>query len=354
VCDTVVAIRFAEGSPVPLRKFLVAAAVAAGAGALGVEVVACTGNTTTLDSEDSGLSAAAAAAAAFCPDAGLRVAFNPMYSAYDGKHVFQIPAIVVGSNGTVTWSADSTMVGMQQSSDRKNGVLITMLRAGTAYFELKSSDGKCGVAQLTIDQATEDDWKVGNARYNNGTTLDISGTKSGTGSPLETPSGGPACTNCHGQTATNQIFTDVSHTPEQTGGFSDTDLVNIIVHGQFPDGGYFDSTIVSYASWQNFHRWADITPERQKGIITYLRSLTPVDQKGSVNFGALDMDGGVDDASVDGGPVEAAPREAASPEAAPPEAAPPEAAPPEAAPPEASSPEAGPPEAGVTDGTVGG
>ena len=68
----------------------------------------------------------------------------------------------------------------------------------------------------------------------------------------------------------------MSHTPEQTGGFSDDDLLNIILRGDFPDGGFFDSTIVTYAAWHNFHRWADITTDQQRGIITYLRAETEV------------------------------------------------------------------------------
>ncbi len=56
--------------------------------------------------------------------------------------------------------------------------------------------------------------------------------------------GGTACTNCHGPTATNGPFKTVSHTPEQTGGFSDTDLANIILNGEVPDGGYFDPTVL--------------------------------------------------------------------------------------------------------------
>src|SRR5579872_5628278 len=111
-------------------------------------------------------------------------------------------------------------------------------------------------------------------------------------SPLElmADGGGPACTNCHGETATNGPFTDVSHTPEQTGGFSDDEILNIVLHGTFPEGGYFDPTIAPYAAWQNFHRWADIQPDQQRGIITYLRSLTPAPQKGQVNFGAFALD----------------------------------------------------------------
>ena len=53
------------------------------------------------------------------------------------------------------------------------------------------------------------------------------------GSYYETD-GGTACTNCHGPTATNCPYKDVSHTPEQTGGFSDTDLQNIICTARSP------------------------------------------------------------------------------------------------------------------------
>jgi hypothetical protein len=281
------------------RNVGLAVGLTAGFCALAVEVAACSGSSTS--APGLGTNPLLPGSNASCPDAGLRVAFNPMYSAYDGTHTFQIPAIVVGSSGTVTWKADSSMVGMQADAQNKNGVMITMLKAGTVTIELSSSDGKCGVAQLYISQASPSDWAIGNARYNNGTTLDLSGTMSGTGSPLEKPSGGPACTSCHGETATTGPFTDVSHTPEQTGGFSDDDLVNIIVHGQFPDGGYFDNSIVSYFAWHGFHQWSDITADHQKGIITYLRSLTPEPQKGSVNFGAFDVDsgGGDEDAEAE-------------------------------------------------------
>jgi len=236
-----------------------------------------------------------------CTDGGLIVAFDPMYSAFDGKHVFQVPAIVRGSNGKVTWSADATMVGMQADGERPNEVLIQMLKPGSVLINVVSDDGKCGSAPLYISAAAESDWEIGNARYNNGQSVHLAaGATEGNGSPLEVgTTGGPACTNCHGETATNGAYTDVSHTPEQTGGFSDDDLLNIILRGDFPDGGYFDTTIANYTAWHDFHRWVDITPDQQKGIITYLRSLTPADQKGAVNFGAFDMDSGTGDDEID-------------------------------------------------------
>jgi hypothetical protein len=186
---------------------------------------------------------------------------------------------------------------MMADPEAPNEVLITTLAAGTVQIKVASSDGsKCGSSTLTIDAVTSADWAAGNARYNNGIPLDLSAPPTDNdASPIDQqPGGPPACTSCHGETATGGPFTDVSHTPEQTGGFSDDQIVNIVVHGTFPpNSASFDPNIVPYPSWQYFHRWADIdTPEKQRGIVTYLRSLTPVAQKGAPNFGAYATDGG--------------------------------------------------------------
>ncbi len=272
-----------------LRKPLVALAFAAGSCLLPIELAACSSNSAAPPAD-----AAAPIPEAGCTDGGLSVAFNPMYSAFDGTNMYTIPAVVRGSNGKVTWSADKRMVGMQVDPERSNEVLIQTLQAGNVVINVQSDDGRCGSALLFISQAAVSDWKIGSARYNDGMSLHLAaGAAPGNMSPLEKGGeSGPACTSCHGETATNGPFTDVSHTPEQTGGFSDNDLLNIILRGDFPDGGFFDTSIVTYAGWHNFHRWADITPDQQKGIITYLRSLTPRDQKGAVNFNAFDMDSG--------------------------------------------------------------
>ena len=275
-----------------LRKPLLAVTIAVGCFAFGTEIAACSSTSAAPSGPD-----AAPIPVAGCTDGGLTVAFSPMYSAYDGVHTFTIPAVVRGSNYSVTWSADSTMVGMQMDKERPNEVLIQMLKAGNVVINVASSDGKCGSALLFISAAADSDWQIGNARYNDGQSLHLAAAASpGTGSPLEMGTGsGPACTNCHGETATNSAFTDVSHTPEQTGGFSDDDLLNIILHGDFPDGGYFDKNIVPYANWHAFHQWADIKADQQKGIITYLRSLTPSPQNGEVNFDAFDSGSSGDD-----------------------------------------------------------
>jgi hypothetical protein len=295
-----------------------------------------------------------------CANPTIPIIFSPMYSAYipmSMAQTFQIPA-VTGDGNAATWSlSDPTQANMQPQSFESGGVttpgvMITISGVGagnngaetTGTVTVIATEGtECGSATLTITQNTEDDWNIGNTRYNNGNNLHIIIPDGGAGhfqppdggfgeggfkfpdggfpeggfgggggfhlpdggSPYETD-GGTACTTCHGPTATNFRYVDVSHTPEQTGGFSDEDLQNIILHGIIPDGGYFDPSVIrttcdagttvlgpgmpqcglyAYAEWQGFHTWTDITSDEIPGVICYLRALTPEAQNGGSNFG---------------------------------------------------------------------
>jgi hypothetical protein len=223
----------------------------------------------------------------------LNILFAPMYSAFDGVHTFQIPAVVNGVDPTaVTWSASDTSVASIAPDSDTGGIMITTLKSGTVNVTADAG-GLCGTSLLTITAATPDDWNAGSERYNNGIVL--RGPKGEAGAPTQDA----ACTNCHGPTA-NGPFTDVAHTPEQTGGFSDQDLVGIFTMGTVPMGGYFDTSIVSYSQWQRFHQW-QMTDDEAKGIVVYLRSLTPAPQDGASNFGGH-YDGGFHDGGFrDGG-----------------------------------------------------
>jgi hypothetical protein len=245
-----------------------------------------TGNST---GTASGSSSSGTVTPASCstPD-GLGIVFSPMYSAYEPTHTYQLPAVVNGVDPTtITWgSSDPTMVTLE-SDPATGGTMITMQKSGTVQI-VATAGSLCGSATLTITAATPEDWATGNARYNDGTVLHFGRGDAGTTVP---DAGGPACTNCHGPTADGGAFNDIAHTPEQTGGFSDSDLTGIVVDGVVPDGGYFDPTIISYARWQKFHQWSDIQGTEQQGIVVYLRSLTPTPQNGSANFGGQ-HDGG--------------------------------------------------------------
>ena len=208
------------------------------------------------------------------------------------------------------------------------GVMITVQgvgtgTSGTVTIFATESGGACGASTLSITTNTENDWTIGNQRYNDGVSLhlgppgdgggftrpdggfpeggftrpDGGGMRTNDGGSFFEVDGGTACTNCHGPTA-NGPYKDVSHTPEQTGGFSDSELIQIITQGNLPDGGYFDPTVISpncdggpdctaraYQAWHDFHQWSDITSDQYAGIVVYLRSLQPEPQNGTANFG---------------------------------------------------------------------
>jgi hypothetical protein len=227
-----------------------------------------------------------------CDNSQLDVLFSPMYSAFDGVHPFKLPAVVDGMTG-VTWSAtDPSLVDIAPDPMNNGGVMLTMRKAGTTQI-IATAGGMCGVASLTISQASPSDWENGNARYNNGIVL-VNGQPVRGNAPDAGEAREVACTNCHGDTANMAMgaFKTVSHTPTQTGGFSDDELIQIFTMGMVPTGGYFDESIVSYRAWQSFHRWT-MTPEQAKGMIVYLRSLTPQNQMGMRgDFGGRRGDGG--------------------------------------------------------------
>jgi hypothetical protein len=226
-----------------------------------------------------------------CTGNALQVVFSPMYTGFDTAHSFQIPAVVSGAKPTdVTWNASDMSKVSLAPDPNTGGIMITVndsapgMATGGPSVEVTitaQANGQCGSSILTITPAREDDdWHDGAVRYNNG--IDLRPAQADAGA-VDTMA---ACTNCHGQTATSGPFKDVSHTPEQIGGFSDSDLDQIIRNGTIPTGGYFDPAIVSMDKWHSFHRW-QMTDEELRGLIVYLRGLAPMPQRGSANFGGL-------------------------------------------------------------------
>ena len=242
---------------------------------LGICAIALTAGSFALAIEGCSTSHTPAA----CTQSALKITFSPMYSAVipgDETHRFQIPVIVSGaSQSGVVWSASDPSAVSVEPDALTGGALLTMLSSaknpGAPVTITATAVSTSGTAVLNITTATEDDWNAGEARYN-----DRIG-----------PDAGPraACTDCHSPTATAGAgFNDIAHTPEQAGGFSDQEILNIVQKGQIPDGGYFDPSIVSYKTWQSFHQW-NLTDPEQKGIVIYLRSLVPTAQGGTANFG---------------------------------------------------------------------
>jgi hypothetical protein len=231
-----------------------------------------------------------------------------MYSAYitddSNAHSFQLPVYVKGQdNSQVTWGvSDPSAIGCQ-TDPSTGGIMITVQKAANVTI-VAQAGSQCGQSTLDVTSAMDAQWQRGNARYNSnvplyGGCLGI-GHRFPDGGKSACPATGPACVACHGPIPPkNPVFSDVAHTPTQTAGFSDQDLINIIVGGQVPDGGYFDPTIVSYSSWHLFHQWTDIQGPDQEGMVVYLRSLTPSRQRGmSVDSGSGDVGDAATDATV--------------------------------------------------------
>jgi hypothetical protein len=266
------------------------------------------------------------------PVAKTHIVFPTMYSAFipgDTLRTFSIPA-VMSDGSPATWSlSDPSQAIIKVESFVAGGVttpgvMITMKgtggstgpgSAGQVTVWATGNDGTRYSATLNVTQCTDDDWTIGSERYSRGLSLHLappgsnapdSGYTQSDGGSFVVGQGGTACNTCHSQTVKTGPYTDVAHTPEQTGGFSDSDLQDIIASGQVPGGGYFDPAVIdpsctaagttlsadmpacvgsAYATFQGFHKWPDIAYDQITGMICYLRSLTPEGQKGTSNFG---------------------------------------------------------------------
>jgi hypothetical protein len=222
----------------------------------------------------SGLGTIASAPVA-CESSQIPMVFSPMYSAYDGVQLFQVPVTVAGFEPeAITWSiSDPSIADM---AIVPGGLMLTIQKADRATV-VASAGSSCGSSTLTVTEAEPEDWEIGAARYNEGLVIDHIVRRRG--DPAQPPREA-ACTSCHGETATAGPFRTVAHTPRQTAGFSDEELIKIFTEGALPEGAYFDETIVKKEIWQSFHRWT-MSDEQKKAIVVYLRSLTPSEQTGS-------------------------------------------------------------------------
>jgi hypothetical protein len=207
----------------------------------------------------------------------LKIVFAPMYSGFDGgDHTFKIPAIVAGLAG-VHWSAsDISYVDMEEDPST-GGVMITTRKAGMVKIIARVGD-QSGSSDLTITEYDPATCAAGEERYNNSIGIDAGMMAlPGVGDVPENAS----CANCHGEGA---MFLDVQHTPQQTGGYSDMDLIIIFTQGYKPDGSRFH-TMFPPQIYQRFHTW-EATEEEKKGLVCWLRQFEPKAQ-GMFDFGGL-------------------------------------------------------------------
>ena len=229
------------------------------------------------------------------------LAFSPIYTAVDGQHDFRVPIVAQGGVVVDSWE----IVSKDGTSHKEAGDFTpdptlggTMFKANKAgdYYVVAHAGKQSGCAEIHITPATPAQWDVGQARYNNEivlTTLVPTGTMPMLPKDI-------SCKNCHGQGAE---FLAVEHTPQQTAGYSDTDLKNILTMGMKPTPpdptipadctpyAYMPSkTGVPLALYRFFHTW-QATDDEQTGLVVYLRSLPPMAQ-GNLDFGGLVRMGG--------------------------------------------------------------
>lgn len=222
----------------------------------------------------------------------LTVVFAPMYSGYDGVHEYKVPVIVQGIKNATFTASDSAMVDIQKTAE---GALITTRKAGKVTITAKAG-GLTGKSELTITAFTPAEWETGKQRYTGGSTLVLPTFDPCRPTPtIPTIANDLACTNCHGTTAT---FGDIEHTPQQTGGYSDDQLITIFTQAKKPDGVGMH-TMIPQQIWQFFHKWK-VDETQKKGVVAYLRALPPKTQ-GALDFGGLRADGGFVRPTCDGG-----------------------------------------------------
>lgn len=205
-----------------------------------------------------------------------------MYSAYiqGNSHLFQVPVLAIVPMGTaVQWRMSDPSAVRIDETTTSGLVVLTTRKAGDVTITADVG-GRCASSTLHVAAATEEQWQSGNARYNNMNPLPKFATDAGipvnfTDLVLEPPGHPPACTNCHGDMATNDTFRTTMSTPVVTTKYSDEELIDVFTKGATPMGGWFNPFIPVFV-WSFFHTWSDLTPQQAQAMVVYLRSL-PVD-----------------------------------------------------------------------------
>jgi len=226
------------------------------------------------------------------------VQFPRLYSAYDGEHAYRVtPSVPLAGEDapeseriephSLAWTVDDEFVAMERFEALPGAVMLTMKRAGTTQLSVtgkRVADGgqERGEATLEVSQASVEQWRLGDARYDLARVIEDS-WPGRPGAQTEGPcglsvnvdilSGGTACSNCHN--AQNPI--SIEYTPTQTAGFSDDELIRIFSQGEagsLVKGKFLQSIPMPECIFATMHP----TPpdgELTQGLLWKLRSLTP-------------------------------------------------------------------------------
>ena len=206
--------------------------------------------------------------------------------------------------------------------------------AGQVTVIATESGGSCGTSVLTITQNTVDDWMIGSARYNNGTSL-MPLHRPTAAFPGSTATSPTAASSSTATSPTASRSTAASSRPRtrrasprstaapraRTATGRPRRMVRSRRSRTRRSRRAASATRISRTSsstarspkagtstrrprpelrrrgdmlrrrrrgiWHYFHRWSDITPDELPGVICYLRSLTPQAQAGHVELRRL-------------------------------------------------------------------
>jgi hypothetical protein len=214
----------------------------------------------------------------------LTLVYPRMYSAHDGEHIFQVPVHVDGATVELSdWMAIPSTAVSFDADPETGGVLVTVLEAVPEVTIAVSTGDIGGTAPLRITSATPAQWLAGEARYRNGVEFTLEIDFAQIIDPNWMPPPAPpdlACNNCHSSGAK---YFEIQHTPTQAARFSDDELMKILSQGTKPPGADFRvlpdmlGSISDVDLYAMFHKW-EATEDELKGVIVYMRSLTPEGQ----------------------------------------------------------------------------
>jgi len=210
----------------------------------------------------------------------LTLVYPTLYSAYDGEHTFQVPIHVDMATLELSgWQAIPSSAVTFDPDPEGGGVMVTIVEP-VAEITIAARSGMIGgTAPLHVTIAEPEDWAIGEARYANGVDymlpmLDFAQLIDPNWVPPPTPEN-LACNNCH---TTGAKYFEIQHTPTQISRVSDQDLITIFTTGMKPPGvPYSLLPPMLEHLYPQFHKW-EATDAEQKGLIVYLRSLTPTGQ----------------------------------------------------------------------------
>src|SRR5258708_29681481 len=156
VCDNVGPHYFTEGWIMRSDNLFAAVGISVAFGAAGTGLVACSSSTPS-STASSGSSSSSGSSTASCT---LPIAFNPMYSAFDGTHTFAVPAVVQTVGANVMWAASEDSVAFQPNLDLTTGgytgTTITVVKAPAGPITITATNGSvCGTATLNATVAKE-------------------------------------------------------------------------------------------------------------------------------------------------------------------------------------------------------